>query len=349
MKNKYKIIFLSVVIVASHFKCLGQLAYKWKVDTLANQPSLRGISVLNQNAVWVSGTNGTIAKTVDGGANWKIIEIPKTDALDFRDIEVLSEKEVVVMSAGTGDLSNIYKTKDGGINWKKVKSNVLASGFYDGFTFSDVNEGMLGGDPIDNILFLLKTADGGNSWKRIEPALLPVMKEGEYGGFAASGSHLKALESSIWVGTGGASARIFYSSDKGKKWNVVDTPMIQGLGSQGIFSVDFYNTEIGIAVGGDYTKENEGVDNVILTSDGGKTWRLAAQFPVYQSAVRYTDKSNLISVGPAACYNSTDGGNTWNKIAGPGFHTLSVSKDGTAWAAGRDGIIGELVIDKEGK
>lgn len=336
---RYTLVMLSILCLG----CQSSKEYSWEEFSIESQPSLRGISVLNEKVIWVSGTNGTVMKTINGGLNWEDVYVPDSDSLDFRDVEVLTEDEVVLMSAGPGKKSNIYKSKDGGRHWSLELTNAYDSGFYDGMAFWDETHGILGGDPIDGKLFLMKTSDGGDSWQRIHPDKLPEMNDGEIGGFAASGSHLTVFGESVWIGSGGRSSRVFYSQDRGEHWEVVYTPIIQGEGSQGIFSMDFFDANTGIAVGGDYKNEDEGKNNVMFTNDGATTWKLADSFPVFQSSVRYVGENRLISVGPAAVYTSDNGGTSWSKIAGSGYHTLDVSEDGAIWAAGRDGIVGQLV------
>ncbi|MEO9965667.1 MAG: YCF48-related protein [Reichenbachiella sp.] len=317
--------------------------FTWEEFAIEGNPSLRGISVLDENNIWVSGTNGTVLKTSNGGVNWEEVYVPDSDSLDFRDVEVLTPDEIVLMSAGPGAQSNVFKSKDGGRHWDKELSNAYDSGFYDGMAFWNAKEGILAGDPVNGKLFLMKTNDGGDSWQRIHPDKLPAMNDGEFGGFAASGSHLTVQGNSIWVGSGAATSRVFYSKDKGEHWEVVYTPIIQGESSTGIFSIDFFNENTGIAVGGDYTKEDEGTKNVILCADGGGTWKLADSFPVFQSSVRYVSKEQLVSVGPEAGYFSENGGKSWSKIEGQGYHTMDIAEDGTIWAAGRDGRIAQLI------
>ncbi|SMD34441.1 Uncharacterized protein SAMN04488029_2007 [Reichenbachiella faecimaris] len=339
MKN-HLIIFAFVILASCQ---PSQKTYTWDEFAIEEDVSFRGISVLNENVIWVSGTNGLVLKTENGGLDWEEVYIPDADALDFRDVEVLSENEIVLMSAGPDSLSNIFKSKDGGRHWEKTLVNNDSLGFFDGMAFWNQKDGLLGGDPIDGKLFLLKTTDGGDTWQRIHPDKLPEMNEGEFGGFAASGSHLAVKENSIWIGSGAATSRVFYSKDKGEHWEVVYTPIIQGDSSQGIFSIDFYDENIGIAVGGDYKKENEGTKNVILTTDASQTWSLSQNFPVFQSSVRYLSKMELISVGPAGCHQSIDGGLTWSAFGDSGFHTLDVAEDGSIWAAGKEGRIAQLI------
>lgn len=338
--KKYLTIFTYAILAACQ---PSNKNYSWDEFAVEGDASFRGISVLNEKIIWVSGTNGLVLKTENGGQDWEEVYIPDTDSLDFRDVEVLSKNEIVLMSAGPDSLSNIFKSKDGGRHWEKTFANQDSLGFFDGIAFFNETDGILGGDPIDGKLFLMKTTDGGDTWQRIHPDLLPEMNEGEYGGFAASGSHLTVKGNSIWIGSGAATSRVFYSKDKGEHWEVVYTPIIQGEGTQGIFSIDFFDENTGVAVGGDYKKETEGDKNVILTKDGSETWSLSQNFPIYQSSVRYLSENELLSVGPAGCFQTIDGGMTWSAFGDSGFHTLDVAEDGTIWAAGKEGRIAQLI------
>ena len=67
----------------------------------------------------------------------------------------------------------------------------------------------------------------------------------------------------------------FRSSDRGRTWSVADTPIHAGNSAAGIFSVAFSDAQHGVVVGGEYTKPKEPFDNVAVTVDGGRTWRLA--------------------------------------------------------------------------
>ena len=317
--------------------------YRWEERELGGGASLRGISALDRNVVWTTGTEGTIFKTESGGRTWEKVVIPNTAHLDFRDVEVLSRNIVVVMSAGVGDKSRIYRTTDGGETWHEALANTHEEGFYDGIAFWDAEEGMLGGDPVAGDMYFAKTVDGGRTWQRVDPGLLPALNSGETGGFAASGSHLAVHGNTVWISSVYAGSRVTFSRDRGHTWDVVDTPIVQEEKTQGIFSLAFFDESMGVAVGGDYAKQTQGADNVMLTADGGLNWRFAGDFPVFQSSVRYLSRDHLVSVGPEAGYYSTDGGNHWRRIDGKGYHALSVAEGGAVWASGQDGRVGRLV------
>jgi photosystem II stability/assembly factor-like uncharacterized protein len=49
--------------------------------------SIRGLSVVSDSVAWVSGSNGLIGKTLDGGKTWLWTQPNGYEKLDFRDIE----------------------------------------------------------------------------------------------------------------------------------------------------------------------------------------------------------------------------------------------------------------------
>src|SRR5437762_1040720 len=59
---------------------------QWSPQTSNTTAALRGLSVVNENVVWASGTKGTFLRTTDGGATWQAGTVPGVEALDFRDV-----------------------------------------------------------------------------------------------------------------------------------------------------------------------------------------------------------------------------------------------------------------------
>lgn len=340
----YKILLLSVVCFLI-ISCSSP-DYQWQLKfNESSDVSFRGIDAVSDSVCWVSGSEGTIMRTTDNGSSWQQFSIPGTDSLDFRDIEAFGIDTAVVMSIGSGDLSRLYRTTNGGTSWSMVHKNNYEQGFYDAIAFWDNKHGLLQGDPLDGRLFILTTDDGGKTWKKNPHPQMPKAEQGEYA-FAASGSHLITTEvGKAWIGTGGANARILYSDDYGHHWTPASTPMIKGEASTGIFSLTFSEPAYAVAVGGDYTKEQEGTHNIIYSSDGGSTWnRFNSANLDFRSAIKYTN-GLFFTVGPSGSEFSTDNGKSWKSIEGPGFHTLSIGNDGSKaiWAAGRDGRIGKLM------
>jgi photosystem II stability/assembly factor-like uncharacterized protein len=189
---------------------------------------------------------------------------------------------------------------------------------------------------------IIITRDGGNSWQKLNCDQLPKAAEGE-AAFAASNSNIAIVGDEVWVATGGKASRILHSADKGKTWEVYETPIVQGIETTGIYSLDFYDAANGFAIGGDYTKADVNEANKIKTSDGGKTWELVAENsgPGYRSCVQYVPNSNakeLVAIGFKGIDYSNDAGNTWKHLSDEGFYTIRFVNDSIAYAAGKNKI-----------
>ena len=214
--------------------------------------------------------------------------------------------------------------------------------FYDSMEFWNEQEGMAIGDPTDDCMSVIITRDGGDSWTKLSCDDLPKSKVGE-AAFAASDSNITIVGDNTWVATGGKASRVMYSADKGKTWEVFETPIIQGIETTGMYSIDFYDNKNGFAIGGDYTKAADSSANKIRTSDGGKTWQLVAQnqSPGYRSCVQYVPNSNataMVTVGFNGIDYSNDSGDSWTHLSNEGFYTIRFLNDSVAYAAGRNRI-----------
>ena len=247
---------------------------------------LRGVSAVSERVAWASGAGATVLHTVDGGINWQKLNVT-AEVLDFRDIDAIDTQTAYVMSIGNGPASRIYKTTDAGQTWNLQFKNDDPKAFLDAMSFWDANHGLAFGDSVDKQFYILTTADGGRTWSRVPTANLPPA-QGNEGAFAASGTNIAVFgKSYAWIGTGAAAkSRVLRTTDNGRTWQVADTPLASGP-SAGIFSIAFRDAKHGVIAGGDYRKEQEAVDNLAVTSDGGVTWTLVKGLSGFRSVVAY--------------------------------------------------------------
>ena len=97
-------------------------------------------------------------------------------------------------------------------------------------------------------------------------------------------------------------------------------------------------------VGGDYTKPKEPFDNVAVTTDGGRTWKLA-KGPLphgYMSGVAFvpgTSERELVAVGLAGTARSADGGESWTMVDSVPYNSVAFASRTAGWAAGPQGRI----------
>lgn len=344
--------------VLGYVGALAAPTAEWTVQTSGVTARLRGVSAASDKVAYASGSGGTVLRTTDAGATWKKLTLPADAAgMDFRDIDAIDARTAYILSIGEGNKSRIYKTTDGGATWMIQFSNADPKGFYDAMSFWDADHGIVFGDSHDGQLQMLITSDGGLHWNPVPQTSLPAALENE-GAFAGSGTNIAVLapgrsSSDAWIGTGaGPTCRILHTPDRGKTWTAVNTP-IAASSSAGIFSVAFRDKLHGVTVGGDYRKETEALDNVAVTSDGGKTWTLVKDTGLsgFRSVVKFVPgtKSTFVAVGPQGADISEDDGRTWSPLPGPsplpGFDTLSFAPgNSVAFAAGARGAIGKLIV-----
>jgi photosystem II stability/assembly factor-like uncharacterized protein len=319
----------------------------WTLQNSGVSARLRGVSAVDDRVAWASGSGSTVLRTSDGGATWQKLTVT-TDQLDFRDIDAVDARTAYVLSIGNGPASRIYKTTDAGATWTLQFKNDNPKAFYDAMSFWDADHGIVIGDSIDGQFCIMTTENGGRLWQRVPAGALPPALENE-GAFAASGTNIAVFgKVYAWIGTGAApKARVLRTSDRGRTWKISETPLGAGP-SAGIFSVAFRDAQHGVVVGGDYKKEQEAVDDLAMTSDGGATWTLMRGLSGFRSAVAYVPgRAALLAVGPSGTDYSIDDGRNWMRLEGPGFDALSINRQVAkgrviGWAAGAGGIIGVL-------
>jgi photosystem II stability/assembly factor-like uncharacterized protein len=310
---------------------------------------LQAVSAVDSEVVWVSGHQGTYARTTDGGATWHAAVVPGADSLQFRDVHAVSADTAYLMSAGNGELSRIYKTTDGGASWQLQFTSHEPKAFYDCMAFWDSNHGIAMSDEVGGHFPIVATADGGQNWKPISPAALPSALPGE-GSFAASGSCVAArAPGTAWIGTGNSTtARVLRTTDRGRSWTAVATPLPSAEGV-GIASVSFRDDKHGVVMGGSMMDTSSRTDDVAFTSDGGRSWTAVGRAP-FPSAIyggSYVPGARvptLVAVGPGGAAASLDDGRNWVPVDTAAYWSVGFASPTSGWVVGPRGRIKRLAI-----
>lgn len=317
----------------------------WTAQPVETTARLHAVSIASDQVVWVSGWQGTYARTEDGGKTWETGVVPGADTLAFRDVYAVAADTAYLLSAGPGAASRIYKTVDGGARWTLQFQNEDPAGFLDCFDFWDAERGIAFSDAVDERVFLLQTEDGGATWSRIPPESVPAALPDE-GGFAASGTCVvTGADGRAWVGIGASAhvARVLRTVDYGRSWSVAETPLPQDTETAGIYSLAFRDNLHGAALGGDFRAQDTTLRNVATTSDGGETWNLADPAPLRgavwgASYVSETETPTLVAVGPDGSAYSADEGQTWIRIDSTSFWGVAFTSPTVGWAVGPDSV-----------
>lgn len=298
--------------------------------------SIRGLSVVNDNVVWASGSNGTVALSLDGGKTVQWMQVKGYEKTDFRDIEAFSSTTAIIMGIDTPAV--ILKTIDAGKTWKKVYEDKRPGMFLDAMEFWNEMSGIVIGDPIDGKIFIARTFDGGEHWRGLPEAYYPTAEKGE-AMFASSGTNVRKLakDEACFI-TGGTRSRLFIRDQK------IDLPILQGKESTGANSIAVWDKKTFAIVGGDFSNATSTEKNCVLSKDGGKTFLAPTTPPFgYRSCVEYISKSKLVTCGITGVDVSEDGGMNWINISTTGFHVVRKAKKGKAvFLAGSRGRIAKL-------
>ena len=246
--------------------------------------------------------------------------------------------------------SRIYRTNDAGARWDLQFTNTDPEAFFDGMAFWDADHGVAVSDSVKGTFVIIRTDDGGRTWVRVKADALPQALPNE-GAFAASGTSVAVFGPAArldrdWRRRPGTRAAHDRRVGGRGRW---PTRRFPPAASAGIFSIAFHDSLHGVIVGGDHAKEEQAIDNVAVTSDGGVTWapprgRGLSGFRSVVAPVPAT-AGTFIALGPRGGDISTDDGLTWSPMAGEGADTFSAAPGtSTGWAAGAGGRIARLTF-----
>jgi len=326
-----------ILIVSAVLYLSPVFAQSIKILTIGTKTSMRGLSVVSDKIVWVSGSGGTVGLSTDGGEKFKWMNVKGYEKTDFRDIEAFDSKTAIIM--GIDVPAVILKTTDGGENWKKVYHNETKGMFLDAMEFWNEQSGIVVGDPINGKFFIARTFDGGNTWRELPDNNLPISDSGE-ACFASSGTNVRKLnkQEAIFV-SGGLSSHVFIRDIK------IQIPIIQGKETTGANSIAVKNKKTFMVVGGDFNTKDSTTQNCVWTEDGGARWKVPSIPPHgYRSCVEYLGDKRWMTCGLNGVDLSNDEGNSFKLISSESFHVVRKAKKGKAvFLAGGGGRIGKFI------
>ena len=288
----------SIVIVI--FSCWVTIIYAQNpiitiIDS-SKKVSIRGLSVVDNNIIWCSGSNGSVAKSINGGKTFIWQTVRGYEKRDFRDIEAFDANTALIM--GIAEPAIILKTKDGGNTWCKVFEDSTKGMFLDAMDFDEKGNGVVVGDPIDGKPYILLTKNEGDNWVRDKRNDTLIVGEAF---FASSGTNIKIIMNNIellksYVFVTGGTKSIFHIDNTKKSFKV---PIIQGKESTGANSIDTYKNNA-IIVGGDFANDKDTTLNCVLVDLQTNPLKFShPQTPPhgYRSCVIYVTKKTLVTCG----------------------------------------------------
>lgn len=322
--------------------CLNfSFAQKVEFQTLLKDDiSIRALQ-LYDGKVWYVGTDSKFGYVSLKDSVDKKQILLSDKKLQFR---TLAQNETVFYAISIESPAYFYKINKVTLQPEQIHTDNAEKAFYDALHFNG-NQFYTFSDPEENLKLKFARFSDHKKFKInfLNKELL-TLKKGE-AAFAASNTNISSTKKNVWMATGGLASRIIKMNLRTEKIEFFETPFIQGTSSQGIYSIDFYNDQFGIAVGGDYTKQAENINNIATTNDGGKTWQIQASGKNggYKTCVKFRPKSkgkDIIAVGDQNIEFSSDYGKTWKTIyEEKGLYACEWLDENTVVFAGKDRIV----------
>ena len=272
--------------------------------------ALHAISFVNQKVGFISGYDGLLMKTVDGGTTWDTLSVQKKTPFPFNRITFLNETVGYVSAtaghgpSGSEGVSFVIYTEDQGKTWESLdpKSNEWQSVFNEfkneilkelgssstnwETLFSENNKRLNSGIPNfkeNNIEKQIALQQRTNGWRSL---------------YFENEKTIWAIDD--WFG------HLYRSTDRGSSWKKINTSNY--ITDADLNSVYFLNAKEGLIVGNKST--------LLRTENGGKSWK---KIPV---SVKEEDISNLFFVNGQTgfamskknLYKTMNGGTSWTAL-----------------------------------
>jgi photosystem II stability/assembly factor-like uncharacterized protein len=320
--------------------------FTWRDVSPKGDYTYYGSFFLSDQAAWLpyynsSDNTGGLLHTTDGGQNWQAL--PPNDKIQNAWVDFSSTTEGLAETAGLGAGNaylNYYQTRDGGVTWEPVPliaptpepdlptgtihlCNICGDSLYYDAQRAIISHGDMAGDPTGLVRLSIST-DLGAHWTELQ---LPLPDQKYSGGsvapqtptfFGMDGILPVSISKYNQDGSLAFSVLAIYSSqDGGQTWTaalgVVDNDKayidtVQVLSPRDAF----------VRCG----------KNLCATNDGGQSWRKlpdnlnfdqSAGGPDYVSQYHFVDPASAWAIsgesGATTLWKSSDGGNTWVKLA----------------------------------
>src|SRR4029077_1715416 len=89
-------LFVLILLFSGYLLCAQ--TPEVQVLTAGTKTSLRGLCVVNDNVIWVSGSNGTVGRSLNAGKNWTWMTVKGFEKKEFRDVEAFDGKTAIIMA-----------------------------------------------------------------------------------------------------------------------------------------------------------------------------------------------------------------------------------------------------------
>ena len=258
----------------------------------------------NENIIYVATTPGSVGgvyKSIDGGTTWsRITSGLGSTYVDCIALDPNDPSIVYVGTDGNSDVGGIFKSTNSGESFSEITTLPTytdASRFEKIKLTSSQKIFALGVNYSNSLeaVGLIKSTDGGLSWTNINPS-------GVYLSFFDTNA-----DASLIYAVGDDNNIVYKSTNEGSSWIEVSIVYIGGT----VKISPFDDTTVFYSAGNSMCKSSDGLQttSTVLTYEASSGSRFDMEFSAADQDTIYVGQGGL------AIYKSTDGGDTFAKIA----------------------------------
>lgn len=296
---------------------------QWTELSIGVNVNLLSVSAVDDNTVWVCGSNSNVYRTTNGGSNWINSSgsgMPGGSTL----YNIYAVNSSFALVTGISGISTfVCKTTNGGLTWTSVFQQ--NSAFINAIWMRSSSEGIFVGDPINNYYMIYKTTNEGSNWFSTGGFQAPSNEAGVV-------NSLYVVGDNVWFGTS-TDPRLYYSTNWGASWN---PQSVQNM--NGVYAIYFLNSLTGMC---------GGPGGVSITTNSGVNWNMLT-YPGtgYVNGISGTSNYWLITKYGRSAYLSMNNGNSWTlEYQAPSNSTRNMgtkSRNGFKfWDVRNDGSVGK--------
>ncbi len=246
----------------------------------------------DQNTGWQVVENKEIYRTTNGGLDWKCIDMPYVDSLNFCSPLVISS-DTLWISVNNGvyaGKSITLKSVNGGLNWSVINTNMNGQIFRYSFIRQNLIYGYLHKSNPDKY-YLIKSTDTGINWSIVF----------DFSGYIVDDfSSYNFVNDSIGYISHGD--YLYKTTNYGNNWY-----KIYQDSSHVTTRIWFINNNLGI-------RSKDLSYGTYKTTDGGYSWQFITDVEFNDIIFENSTTWFAVSDGPNRIYKTTDSGNNWNLI-----------------------------------
>ena len=216
------------------------------------------ISALSPSNFWISGDNGVLLHTQDAAQHWEHIDPAQFNYGTIEEVSVVDTQTLYVVGKNR-DFSGgfVYKSEDNGVTWKSI--DTIGSEYaWSGVESIDENHTIIYGEKGNYVT----SDDRGKTW------INSTINEEDI-------NDIVMLSTEEWWSAADFE-NIYFTSDSGVNWNKQES---DNKTNMHFYSIDILDNQTAVIIG-----SNETSGKILLTRDGGETWKLqqTTDTPLYK-------------------------------------------------------------------